>query len=142
MRTLSLLFGLSLLGSMLFMDCSRRSQLSDFSSDGCSLFPDQSLINIDNWSACCLEHDLAYWQGGTKAQRDSADRIFKQCILEKTNDPDLAELMYNAVRIGGSPYFPTWYRWGYGWTYARGYKPLTPEEKYQVQQKLEAYFKK
>ncbi len=41
----------------------------------------------------------------------------------------LAVMMYNADRLGGAPHFPSWYRWGYGWNYGRGYEPLTEEEK-------------
>ena len=37
--------------------------------------------------------------------------------------------MYGGVRAGGSPYFYTWYRWGYGWPFERKYQPLTPSER-------------
>lgn len=37
--------------------------------------------------------------------------------------------MRAGVGLGGSPYFPTDFRWGYGWSYVRGYKALTDEEK-------------
>jgi hypothetical protein len=47
--------------------------------------------------------------------------------------------MYKGVRLGGSPYFPDWYRWGYGWNYGRGYKPLTEEELGMVKQRMEEY---
>ena len=44
---------------------------------------------------------------------------------KKTGDSTLAQLMYEAVRAGGEPHFPAWYRWGYGWPIGRGYKELT-----------------
>jgi len=47
-------------------------------------------------------------------------------------EPQIANLMLAGVRVGGSPYFPTSYRWGYGWSYSRFYKPLTEEEKLQI----------
>jgi len=47
--------------------------------------------------------------------------------------------MYGGVRIGGSPYWPTKFRWGYGWPYLRGYKPLTFEEKIQLDIYLERF---
>ncbi len=122
--------------------CSPSYKLQSFKSDGCSMFPDKSLIDSTTWCECCFEHDIAYWHGGTREERKSADLKFKNCILKKTNDQRLAELMYNGVRLGGSPYFPTLYRWGYGWTYSRGYKPLSPEEKKLVDKLLEEYFKK
>ena len=58
---------------------------------------------------------------------------------KKTGDPILANLMYEAVRVGGEPYFPTWYRWGYGWPLGRGYKALSDEEEKLVQEKIEAF---
>lgn len=115
-------------------------QLSDFSSDGCSLFPDSSLINADDWCACCLAHDIAYWRGGTAAERQAADEALRACVLESTGDAQLAEAMYLGVRLGGSPYFKNWYRWGYGWSYARKYQALTTDEAALADAKLAAFF--
>jgi hypothetical protein len=115
--------------------------LKDFTSDGCSLFPDRSVINNKDWCDCCLEHDIAYWQGGTKEQRLDADQKLKDCVLSKTNDPILAEAMYQGVRFGGSPWFYNWYRWGYGWSYEPKYQALTLEEQRQVSDTLVKYFK-
>ena len=122
--------------------CSSTRTLNPFSSDGCSLFPDRSMINEEDWCECCVEHDKAYWQGGTEDERKLADKLFKECILSKTQDETLANMMYIGVRFGGSPYFPTWYRWGYGWNYRRGYAPLTKEEKEIVQMMLKEYKQK
>ena len=121
--------------------CSQEPEsLSDFTSDGCSLFPDRSLINSDDWCECCLEHDVAYWQGGTEAQRVIADQMLRDCVLEKTGNQALAEAMYQGVRFGGSPYFYNWYRWGYGWSYQRKYQELSIEEQRLVSEKLVEYF--
>lgn len=117
-----------------------KGELSDFFSDGCSLFPDSSLINDDDWCACCLQHDIAYWQGGTEAERLRADEALRACVLKTTGDAQLAETMYLGVRMGGSPYFKNWYRWGYGWSYERKYKALSEKERMQVNEKLEAYY--
>ena len=114
--------------TLLYGSCTFNKSIQPFKSDGCSLFPDRSLVNKENWCECCYEHDLAYWKGGTAEERDNADKLLKQCILDKTQDTALANMMYIGVRFGGSPYFPTWYRWGYGWNYQRGYAPLTSEE--------------
>ncbi len=116
--------------------------LKDFSSDGCSLFPDSSLVGNLDWSDCCLEHDIQYWQGGTKEQRLMADSLFKECILKKTGDEKLAKLMYKAVRFGGNPNIPTWYRWGYGWNYMRDYKPFSIQEQKLIDEKLGMYNQK
>ena len=125
---------------LLFSCGSTRHILKPFHSDGCSLFPDQNVITQKDWSDCCLEHDIAYWQGGTKAQRIAADSLLRLCVLKKTGSKKLARLMYKGVRIGGSPHFPTWYRWGYGWNYMRGYEPLTKEELLMAQELLKAYY--
>ena len=52
-------------------------ELSDFSSDGCSLFVDGTFENPELWKECCLKHDIAYWRGGTEEERASADLAFK-----------------------------------------------------------------
>jgi hypothetical protein len=41
--------------------------------------------------------------------------------------------MYTGVQLGGSPYFDTAFRWGYGWAYGRGFEELTSDEKRQVE---------
>jgi len=122
-----------------FSGCASVKGLKDFTSDGCSLFPDRSLALKKEWCGCCFEHDIAYWKGGTEAQRLSADVALKNCILEKTGEEALAETVFNGVRLGGSPYFYNWYRWGYGWSFDRKYAPLTAEEEAAAERKLEKY---
>ena len=116
-------------------------ELRPFSSDGCSLFPDKALIIKEDWCECCFEHDLKYWRGGTEEERSLADLELKQCILEKTGDENLAKLMYQGVRFGGSPYFYNWYRWGYGWGYDRKYKALNEAELEMVSRRLNEYYR-
>jgi protein tyrosine phosphatase (PTP) superfamily phosphohydrolase (DUF442 family) len=115
---------------------------SPFTSDGCSLFPDGTIKDRTKWCDCCLEHDKAYWQGGTADERKNADKILRDCVLERTRDKNLAETMYLGVRAGGHPAFPAWYRWAYGWPYGRGYKPLTDSEKQQVRERQDEYAQK
>jgi protein tyrosine phosphatase (PTP) superfamily phosphohydrolase (DUF442 family) len=116
--------------------------LRPFSSDGCSLFPDGTIKDRNKWCDCCLSHDIAYWKGGTKEDREKADKALRDCVLERTQDKALAETMFIGVRPGGHPAFPTWYRWAYGWHYGRNYKPLTDEEKVQVREQLDDYYQK
>jgi len=118
------------------------SVLHDFKSDGCSLFPDGSLEHRDLWCDCCFAHDIAYWRGGTQEERKRADETLRDCVLDRTHSKALAVLMYDGVRTGGHPVFPTWYRWAYGWSYGRGYKALTEEEQQQSKEKLDQFFKK
>lgn len=97
-------------------------------------------MDASEWCECCFEHDIAYWQGGTKEQRLQADDALKECVLAKTQDKALANLMHTGVRMGGSPYFYNWYRWGYGWSYERKYRALTQEEQALVHKQLAHYF--
>lgn len=104
------------------------------------MFPDRSLIGKSDWCDCCVAHDLAYWRGGTAEERLKADRELKACVLAKTSNEKLADVMFAGVRTGGGPYFYTHYRWGYGWPYGRGYAPLTPEEKEMAKEGEKKYF--
>ena len=107
---------------------SRADTLREFSSDGCSLFPDGDFSNRKLWCECCLDHDIAYWRGGTAEQRLKADEELRTCVRRKTGNDVLADMMFAGVRLGGGPIFPNWYRWGYGWNYGRGYRALDPAE--------------
>ena len=111
--------------------------ISLFATDGCSVFPDGTPAHKSLWAHCCIAHDIAYWQGGTYDQRLAADKQLEQCVAQ-VGEPEIAQFMLAGVRVGGSPYFPTSYRWGYGWPYPRGYKALTKDEIKQVQQSLQS----
>ena len=115
--------------------------LVPFTSDGCTLFPDGTVKDRDKWCDCCQTHDLSYWQGGSEDERQQADAALRDCVLARTHDPKLAKTIYLGARAGGHPAFPTWYRWGYGWPYGRGYEPLSKKEKLQVQKRLAEYAK-
>ena len=106
-------------------------ELAPFTSDGCSVFPDGTLEQSQLWLSCCTAHDLAYWQGGTAKERLIADEALQQCVAT-VGEPEIAQLMLAGVRVGGTPYLPTSFRWGYGWPYPRGYKALTYNEKQQA----------
>lgn len=108
------------------------NELKPFKSDGCSLFPDGTFKQQKLWLACCVAHDFDYWQGGTAMQREQSDARLKQCVNE-VGEPAIANLMLAGVRVGGSPYFPTPFRWGYGWPYPRGYKVLSESEQAKVE---------
>ncbi len=123
----------------LLTGCTRSPGIAPFDSDGCSLFPDGTWDDRTLWCDCCFEHDIAYWRGGTEGERKRADEALRDCVVEKTGNPQLAELMYHGVRLGGGSIFPSWYRWGYGWPYGRGNRPLTPNEERLVEGALAAY---
>ncbi|KPH93545.1 hypothetical protein AMS58_16775 [Pseudoalteromonas porphyrae] len=106
-------------------------EIKPFTSDGCSAFPDGTFEQKELWLNCCTEHDYAYWQGGTYEQRLTADQQLQHCVAQ-VGEPAIAQLMLAGVRVGGSPYLPTSFRWGYGWSYPRWYQPLTDDEKQQI----------
>lgn len=129
-----------MLASVLWLTgCQTSAGMAEFTSDGCSLFPDGTPSSPAQWCDCCFAHDRAYWQGGTQGERQQADQALRRCVLDRTGNPALADMMYRGVRGGGSPVFPAWYRWGYGWPYGRGYRPLAAEERQQAQQLLQRY---
>jgi hypothetical protein len=132
---------ISLLASAL-LACNEGPAIHAFSSDGCTLWPDGKLGDRRLWCDCCFAHDMAYWRGGTEAERRSADEALRACMLEKTRDARLASVLYEGVRVGGSPVFLNWYRWGYGWSYGRGYKELTDAEQVQARARLAEYYGK
>lgn len=110
-------------------------ELKPFTTDGCSMFPDGNMQNNVKWMECCVRHDYAYWKGGTENDRKKADSELKQCVSE-LGENNISSLMHWGVRFGGDPYFPTWYRWGYGWPYLRGYRELSETERAQVKQRI------
>ena len=111
------------------------SKLKPFTSDGCSSFPDGTYQQNQLWLECCKEHDFAYWQGGTYQQRLDADKALEKCVA-KVGEPEIALVMLAGVRVGGTPFLPTTFRWGYGWPYPRFYKQLSEDEKKQIQHLL------
>lgn len=121
--------------------CAYTGGLKPFTTDGCSHFPDGTLEHKDLWLRCCLQHDITYWQGGTYKERLVADLALRECVRE-AGEPVIAQIMLGGVRVGGSPYWPTQFRWGYGWPYLRSYKKLTSEDQRLVTEKLQQYRQK
>src|SRR5262249_39701794 len=107
------------------------ADLRAFTSDGCSLFPGGTPSHRQLWCSCCVAHDRMYWAGGTSSERAAADHQLQRCVAD-VGEPAIADLMLAGVRVGGSPYWPTSFRWGYGWPYLRGYKPLSEDESQAV----------
>jgi len=131
---------ISLASLVFLLSCSSSTTIKPFTTDGCSAFPDRSMITHKDWCNCCVTHDFAYWRGGTAAQRLAADQALQVCVLQTTGNKSLADTMYAGVRAGGGPYYFTTYRWGYGWPYGREYKPLSAAESEKAN-KLEATFR-
>lgn len=94
----------------------------DFVTDGCSggltrLW--KKLRGIDPpWNDLCKEHDRDYWQGGTVEQRRESDRRLMSGVVDNGH-PIWAFFMWCCVRVGGVPWLPTSWRWGYGYRWPR-----------------------
>lgn len=116
--------------------CAFTEEIKPFSSDGCSAFPDGTLKQNTLWLSCCTAHDRSYWQGGSYHERLTADQELQNCV-EQVGEPEIALLMLAGVRVGGTPFLPTKFRWGYGWPYPKFYGKLTEKELKQVQESLE-----
>jgi hypothetical protein len=89
-----------------------------FFTDGCSAWPDGILYD------CCVEHDIAYWCGGSEADRLHADSAFRVCADAVGSSQ--GGLVHRGVRMGGVPWLPTSWRWGYGHAFGTGY--VEPDE--------------
>ena len=89
-----------------------------FHTDGCSAWPDAT------WGACCVEHDVAYWCGGTADERLAADRELRACV-DAVAGGGWATVMYGGVRLGGWDRLPLPWRWGFGWPW-RARVPVPP----------------
>jgi hypothetical protein len=63
---------------------------------------------------------MRYWAGGTADERKQTDRHFRECMAAADHRL-LANLYYFGVRLGGTPYLPTPWRWGFGWEYPHSY---------------------
>lgn len=126
-RKVTIILSLMLLSNQAFA-----GKLKPFESDGCSAFPDGSFEHNELWLKCCTAHDYAYWKGGTYDERLDADLALKQCVAT-VGEKEIALIMLAGVRVGGSPFFPTTFRWGYGWSYPKFYGPLSEEEAGQIE---------
>ena len=106
-----------------------------FSSDGCSGGMSWLWRALSGagppWEGCCVIHDFAYWQGGTRADRREADRALRRCVRANAREyapigqcliTALAWIMWAGVRLAGGPYLPMHWRWGYGWHWPHGYE--------------------
>ncbi len=95
--------------------------ITDFMSNGCTMFPEGTFSNSKQWEHCCTEHDLFFWAGGTKDERDLADLGLRDCVIE-TGARRIGRLMYAGVRAGyRSPIRLGKEGWGNAWQGSRVY---------------------
>lgn len=114
--------------------------LSSFETDYCTNYPEGTKEKPELWKHCCLLHDMFFWAGGSKDERNIADLDLKTCI-EETGQTRQAALMYYAVRAGS--YSPIKYpkrRWGNGWEGRKAHEPLNSQEVSQIEQDINANY--
>lgn len=110
-----------------------------FHSDGCTLFPNGTPVQPKLWCACCVAHDLAYWQGGNKQDRLRADVDLHRCVKAVAGSDALGALMQAGVRAGGQPHLPSSFRWAYGWPRRTVYFELDEVDRARVKERLEQH---
>jgi hypothetical protein len=82
----------------------------DFKSDGCTYFPD------GNYRDCCVSHDKDYYKGGSWKERRRSDNRLYSCVRNKKGwkNKIIAPMMWVGVRVFGTSWLPTKFRWGFG----------------------------
>lgn len=88
----------------------------EFKQDGCTLFPDK--IFGSNFSEACLTHDIAYWHGGSEAERKSADNQLRLDIANSgITGYYIQYFVYYGVRLFGDTWLTRLFEanWGFGW---------------------------
>jgi hypothetical protein len=73
-------------------------------ADGCTMSVDWTRAQRE----CCLDHDEAYWYGGTSAARKAADVALYECWVHHGLPRWVASYRYYLVRSFG------WWLWGRG----------------------------
>jgi len=104
---------------------SATGEVSKYKSDRCTWFPD------GDYADCCAAHDQEYFVGGGLKARLASDKRLRKCVLAKGGGFKrklLANAMFVGVRIGGVPFLPTPFRWGFGnkWPKMRPFRGCAP----------------
>lgn len=73
------------------------------------------------WEGCCDTHDRFYAQGGSVWRRLVVDAALRRCVV-RNGSPAWAWAMWVAVRLGGWPFWPVSWRWGFELPYGCGYR--------------------
>ena len=126
--TVLILISIALIAVAVCLRPVNADDLQPFTTDKCSSWPEGTFSKPELWTDCCVAHDIAYWQGGTYSERMAADEALQMCVAEQ-GEAAISYIMEAGVFFGGSPFWPTSYRWGYGWPWTRGYGELNDEEK-------------
>ncbi len=110
--------------------------LVPFQTDYCTGIPEGVPQNRTAWKNCCLMHDMLFWSGGDKADRDEADLGLKECVEDK-GYPKIAWVIYHAVRLGS--YSPIKFenkQWNFGWPARPIHQKLTSQDIDQIEKEI------
>lgn len=114
------------------------SKLSPLKTDYCTNYPEGTRETPDLWKHCCLMHDMYFWAGGNKKDRDNADHELRSCI-KATGAIAQSRLMYLAVRLGS--YSPLKYpkkKWNHGWAKRPEFQTLSRDDILEIERELES----
>lgn len=73
---------------------------------------------VPKYEHCCNKHDDPYGRGGTPTEKVKADVEFFWCVKDEGGNAIVASMYFVGVTIGGQPFFPFGWRWGYKLDYA------------------------
>jgi hypothetical protein len=88
-----------------------------FHTDGCTLFPDW--LPWHDFTAACLQHDIAYWAGGSEALQQQTNEEFRTNLHDSGPYGEFfGTLMYIGVVYIGDNGISRLIdsHWGYGWS--------------------------
>lgn len=110
--------------------------LVPFQTDYCTGVPEGVPGNPTAWKNCCLMHDMFFWAGGDRQDRDAADVGLRQCVADK-GYPRIAWIIYEGVRLGS--YSPIKFenkKWNFGWKDRPEHQKLTSEDIDKIEKEI------
>lgn len=112
--------------------------LVPFKTDYCTGVPEGVPRDPSAWKECCLVHDMNFWAGGDKSDRDAADVELRECVAAK-GYPVIARIIYEGVRLGS--YSPIKFedkKWNFGWKDRTEFQKLTAVDIDQIEKELDS----
>ncbi len=111
--------------------------LTRFQTDYCTNYPEGTPSQPNLWKNCCLMHDLFFWAGGTKNEREETDHGLFNCVLN-TGSPVNARIIYYGVRFGSmSPIKYPDKKWNNGWRSRPDFQALTMKDVEKIESEIQ-----